>query len=52
MLDADALREEIEHLRTLSALNTDQKVLAEIDALVRELERRIRQSGDGQTDTL
>jgi hypothetical protein len=52
MLDADALREEIEHLRTLSALNTDQKVLAEIDALIHELERRIRLSGDGHAASL
>jgi hypothetical protein len=40
------------HLRTLSALNIDQKVLAAIDAVIRELERRIRQSGDGQTEAL
>jgi hypothetical protein len=39
MWDADPMREEIEHLCTLSALNAHPKVLAEIEALIRELER-------------
>jgi hypothetical protein len=43
------MRTEIGHLRTLASMNTDPRVLAEIDALIHELERRIRLTGNGQT---
>ena len=46
MDDPEALRTEIEHLRTLSALTDDPQVLAEIGTLVRELLRRIRLAED------
>jgi hypothetical protein len=45
MDDADTMREEVQHLRHLATLTTDPRVLAEVEALIRELERRIRQSG-------
>ena len=49
--DADAMRKEIEHLRTLATMNTDPKVLDAIEALIHELEQRIRLSGNGQAST-
>lgn len=52
MGEVDAMRGEIEHLRRLAALNTDARVLAEVDALIRELEHSIRQTGNGPTDAL
>jgi hypothetical protein len=42
------MRAELRHLRVLARLATDPKVLAEIDLLVQELERRIRRGGNGE----
>ena len=46
--DADAMRVEIEHLRTLASVTTDARALAEIQALIDELEYRIRHIGNGR----
>jgi hypothetical protein len=46
MGDTEDMLKEIGQLRTLASLNT--VVLAEIEALIRALERRIRLSGNGQ----
>jgi len=43
----DAMRAKIQHLRVLAGLTTDTKVLAEINTLIRELERRVHRAGDG-----
>ena len=45
--NTDAMRVEIEHLRTLASLTTDVRVLAEIQALIDELEYRIKHIGNG-----
>ena len=47
MATAAAMRIEIEHLRMLVGMTTDSKVLAKIEKLIQELERRLRQSGNG-----
>jgi hypothetical protein len=43
----DAMRGRIQHLKVLAGLTTDAVVLAEINALIRELDRRIHRAGDG-----
>ena len=47
MEDAAALRAEIAHLRSLAKLILDMKMLAAINELIRELELRLQQGGDG-----
>jgi hypothetical protein len=47
MKDADALRVEIAHLRTLAAGTTDLKALAAINELIHELELRLHRGGNG-----
>jgi hypothetical protein len=39
--DADAMREEIRHLRTAAKMTTDPRVLAQIQMLIEELESRL-----------
>lgn len=41
------MRAEIGYLRSLSDMNDDPRVRAEIQLLIVELERRIRESGNG-----
>ena len=41
------MRREIAHLRVLAAMSTDRLVLAELELLIKELEERLRQSGNG-----
>jgi ribosome-associated translation inhibitor RaiA len=45
--DIKAMRMDIAHLRALAASNTDERVLAEIERMIQELERRIRRDGNG-----
>jgi len=45
--DIEAMRMEIAHLRVLAASNSDERVLAEIERMIQELERRIRRDGNG-----
>ena len=49
MDDEAAIHKEIGHLRTLAALNTDARVLAELEAMIQALLRRLRRSGNGRT---
>jgi hypothetical protein len=49
MDDAEEMQKEIQHLRTLAAVNTNAKVLTEIQMLIDELERRIREGGNGHS---
>ncbi len=51
MQDKNAMRAEVEHLRTLAQLNTDKRVLEQIRLLIAELEHRLRESEDGQEKT-
>jgi hypothetical protein len=44
--DIKAMRMDIAHLRVLAASNTDERVLAEIERMIRELDRRIRRDGN------
>jgi hypothetical protein len=39
----NALRAEIDHLRGLARLVTDERVLAEIEKMIQELEQRLRE---------
>jgi hypothetical protein len=45
--DDPELRAEIAHLRSLAKLIFDRQVLASIDELIRELERRLQHRGNG-----
>jgi hypothetical protein len=45
--DIEAMRMEIAHLRVLAASNSDERVLAEIERMIKELERCIRRDGNG-----
>ena len=45
--DIEAMRMEIAHLQILAASNSDERVLAEIERMIKELERRIRRDGNG-----
>jgi hypothetical protein len=47
MEDVDKTRAEIMHLRTLVGMTADRKALAEINKMIRELERRIHRVGNG-----
>jgi hypothetical protein len=44
MDDIDAMRSEIEHLRTLARINTDARVLDAVEVLIRELRDRIERA--------
>jgi len=44
MDDIDAMRSEIEHLRTLARINTDARVIDAIEVLIRELRDRIERA--------
>jgi hypothetical protein len=46
MIDVDKMPAEIMHLRTLVGMTTDRKALAEINTMIRELERRIHRTGN------
>ena len=46
------LRREIAHLRTLASMATDNNVLAEIGLVIEELERRLREAGNGSAEVL
>jgi hypothetical protein len=52
MEDRDAMRAEVNHLRTLASLATDVRLLEEIKLLIEELEYRVRQSEDGPEETI
>jgi ribosome-associated translation inhibitor RaiA len=39
--DLTVMQDEINHLRTLAESNTDERVIAAIDLMIQELERRI-----------
>jgi hypothetical protein len=45
--DADALRAEIRYLRRMLALPYDPRALAEVEALIKELEARIKRLENG-----
>jgi hypothetical protein len=47
MKDADALRVEIAHLRSLAKLLTDPQTLAAVNEIIRELEDRLHRAGNG-----
>jgi hypothetical protein len=46
----DDMRTEVAHLHTLATMTTDGAVLAEIQMLIDELERRIRRGGNGHAN--